>query len=211
MTILLKSTAVALALFAGTVIAPTAASAQTLTVDVDSIYKDSLGGKSGSSQLETKFGPRLKAAQEKLQSAANNWNTQLEAAKKVAKPDGTVPPATETALGQARETLTASQNEFNALRQEIQYADQYIKYQILDKLVPITEKIRKDRKGNLVVPRASVLAYDPAFDITPTALQQVNAILTTVSITPPQQNAAAPAPAAGTAPAQPARTTPPTR
>ncbi len=211
MTIFLKSTTVALALFAGSLIAPTAVSAQTLTVDVDAIYKDSLGGKSGNTQLETKFGARLKAAQEKLQSSANNWNTQLEAAKKVAKPDGTVPPATETALGQAREALTVSQNEFNALRQEIQYADQYIKYQILDKLVPITEKIRKDRKGNLVVPRASVLAYDPAFDITPTALQQVNAILTTVSITPPQQNAAAPAPAAGTAPAQPAKTTPPTR
>ncbi len=210
MTILLKSTAVALALFAGSVIAPTAASAQTLTVDVDAIYKDSLGGKSGNAQLETKFGPRLKAAQEKLQSAANNWNTQLEAAKKVAKPDGTVPPATETTLGQARETLTAAQNEFNALRQEIQYADQYIKYQILDKLVPVTEKIRKDRKGNLVVPRASVLAYDPVNDITPTALQQVNAILTTVSITPPQQNAAAPAQGAAPAP-QPAKTTPPTR
>jgi Skp family chaperone for outer membrane proteins len=209
MKILIKSTAVALALVAGAAIAPNAASAQTLTVDVDSIYKDSLGGKSGNSQLETKFGGRLKAAQEKLQTAVNGWNTQLEAAKKIVKPDGTVPPATEASLGQARQSLNDAQNEFNTLRQEIQYVDQYIKYQILDKLVPVTEKIRKDRKAGLVVPRGTVLAFDPVNDITPTALQQLNATLTTVSITPPQQNQAAPA--QGAAPAQPAKTTPPTR
>lgn len=209
MTILSKSTAIALALAAGVAFTPNAAEAQTLTVDVDQVYKDSLGGKSGSTQLETKFGPRLKASQEKLQTAVTGWNTQLEAAKKVAKPDGTVPPATEATLGQARETLNAAQNEFNALRQEIQYADQYIKYQILEKLVPVTEKIRKDRKAGMVVPRGTVLAFDPVNDITPTALQQLNATLTTVSITPPQQNQ--PAPAAAAAPAQPAKTTPPTR
>ncbi|OYX40723.1 MULTISPECIES: OmpH family outer membrane protein [unclassified Sphingomonas] len=209
MKIQLKSAAFALTLLAGAAVAPMAAVAQTLTVDVDTIYKDSLGGKSGSSQLETKFGPRLKTAQEKLQGAVNNWNTQLEAAKKIAKPDGTVPPATEATLGQARDALNAAQTEFNALRQEIQYADQYVKYQILEKLVPVAEKIRKDRKADIVVPRGTVLAFDPVNDITPTALQQLNATLTTVSVTPPQQNQAAPA--QGAAPTQPAKTTPPTR
>lgn len=203
MKTLLKSSTMALALVAGAFVAPTAALAQTLTVDVDAIYKDSLAGKSGNAQLETKYGARLKASQEKLQTAANAWNTQLEAAKKIVKPDGTVPPATETALNQARDTLSAAQNEFNALRQEIQQTDQYVKYQILEKLIPVTEKIRKDRKGDTVVPRGSVLAFDPANDITPTALQQVNATITTVSITPPQPTAA---PAPATTPAKPAAT-----
>ncbi|MBY0520837.1 MAG: hypothetical protein K2P79_10465, partial [Sphingomonas sp.] len=76
----------------------------------------------------------------------------------------------------------------------------------VDKLVPITENIRKQRKGDTVIPRNALLAFDPANDITAVALQQLNATMTTVSITPPQQNA----PAAGgtTAPAKPATTTP---
>lgn len=210
MKILLQGAALAVVLSAGMVIAPVAAVAQTLTVDVDQVYKDSLGGKSGGDQLEAKYGSQLKAAQAKLQTAVTGWNTQVEAAKKVLKPDGTLPPANQAAVDQARQSLNESKAAFDELRQEIQNADQYVKYQILEKLVPVTEKIRKDRKGDMVVPRASVLAFDPANDITATALQQLNTTLTTVSITPPQQNQGA-APAQGTAPAQPAKQQPQTR
>ncbi|MBY0304362.1 MAG: hypothetical protein B7Y43_02050 [Sphingomonas sp. 28-62-20] len=210
MKILLQGAALAVVLSAGMVIAPVAAVAQTLTVDVDQVYKDSLGGKSGGDQLEAKYGSQLKAAQAKLQTAVTGWNTQVEAAKKVIKPDGTLPPANQAAVDQARQSLNESKAAFDELRQEIQNADQYVKYQILEKLVPVTEKIRKDRKGDVVVPRASVLAFDPANDITATALQQLNTTLTTVSITPPQQNQGA-APAQGTAPAQPAKQQPQTR
>jgi len=210
MKILLQGAALAVVLSAGMVLAPVAAVAQTLTVDVDQVYKDSLGGKSGGDQLEAKYGSQLKAAQAKLQTAVTGWNTQVEAAKKVIKPDGTLPPANQAAVDQARQSLNESKAAFDELRQEIQNADQYVKYQILEKLVPVTEKIRKDRKGDVVVPRASVLAFDPANDITATALQQLNTTLTTVSITPPQQNQGA-APAQGTAPAQPAKQQPQTR
>lgn len=210
MKILLQGAALAVVLSAGMVMAPVAAVAQTLTVDVDQVYKDSLGGKSGGDQLEAKYGSQLKAAQAKLQTAVTGWNTQVEAAKKVIKPDGTLPPANQAAVDQARQSLNESKAAFDELRQEIQNADQYVKYQILEKLVPVTEKIRKDRKGDVVVPRASVLAFDPANDITATALQQLNTTLTTVSITPPQQNQGA-APAQGTAPAQPAKQQPQTR
>ena len=210
MKILLQGAALAVVLSAGMVMAPVAAVAQTLTVDVDQVYKDSLGGKSGGDQLEAKYGSQLKAAQAKLQTAVTGWNTQVEAAKKVIKPDGTLPPANQAAVDQARQSLNESKAAFDELRQEIQNADQYVKYQILEKLVPVTEKIRKDRKGDVVVPRASVLAFDPANDITATALQQLNTTLTTVSITPPQHNQGA-APAQGTAPAQPAKQQPQTR
>ncbi len=199
----LKSAAIAATLMVGTAMAPLAASAQSLTVDVDQIYKDSAGGKNGGDQLEAKYGAQLKASQEKLQAAATNWNTQIEAAKKIVKPDGTVPPATETAVNSARQQLNDAKTAFDQLRQEIQYADQYVKYQILEKLVPVTEKIRKDRKADAVLPRSAVLAFDPASDITAVALQQLNATLTTVSITPPQQNAPAAAPAATPAKQQP--------
>ncbi|OYY90275.1 MAG: hypothetical protein B7Y45_08240 [Sphingomonas sp. 28-66-16] len=207
-----KAAGMAVALVAGMALAPQAAYAQsvTLVVDVDQLYKDSVAAKSGGTQLEAKYGAKLKSVQSTLETAVKGWNEQVEAAKKVAKPDGSLPPANEASLAQARQTLNDSKSAFDEMRQEIQYADQYVKYQILDKLIPIAEKIRKDRKAGAVVPRGSVLAFDPANDITAVAMQQLNATTTTVSITPPQQQQAA-APPAGTAPAQPAKSQPQTR
>ncbi|MFM9828149.1 MAG: OmpH family outer membrane protein [Sphingomonas sp.] len=209
MTKFIKSAAlgVAIAFGAAAGAPPAAAQTTTLTVDVEQMYKDSTAAKSGNTQLNGKYGAQLKATQSALESAAANWNTQVEAAKKVLKPDGTLPPANQTAVDQARQTLTEAQNNFEQLKQEIQYVDQYVKFQILEKLVPIAEKIRKDRKGDAVLPRNAVLAVDPVNDITAIAMQQLNATLTSVSITPPQQQQGG-APAAGAAPAT---TTPPAK
>lgn len=210
MTNFMKTAGMAVVMAAATAMLPQAASAQVLTlvVDVDQIYKDSVAAKSGGSQLEAKYGARLKTVQATLETAVKGWNTQVEAAKKIAKPDGALPPATEQALGQARQTLTDAKTAFDNLRQEIQYADQYVKYQLLEKLIPIAEQIRKDRKAGSVLARQSVLAFDPANDITPTALQQLNATVTTVSVTPPQQPAQGAPTTTTPAPAAPAKTQP---
>ncbi len=214
MKTLMKAASIAVALVAGIAIAPHSASAQTVTlvVDVDQIYKDSVAAKSGGTQLEAKYGVKLKTIQGNLETAVKGWNTQVEAAKKVAKPDGALPPANEASLGVARQSLNDAKAAFDEVRQEIQYADQYVKYQLLEKLIPITEKIRKDRKAGAVVARGSVLAFDPTNDITAPALQQLNATVTTVSVTPPQQQAQGAAPAAGTpAPTAPSKTQPQSR
>lgn len=208
----LKTAALAAAMFVGVAMGAHSAAAQStsLTLDVDQIYKDSVAAKSGSAQLNAKYSAELKTVQGALETAAKEWNTQVEAAKKVLKPDGTLPPANQTAIDRARQNLSEAQGNFDQLRQEIQNIDQYIKYQILDKLVPIAEKIRKDRNGDVVLPRSGVLAADPVSDVTAAAMAQLNAALTVVSITIPQQQGAAPAagaPAAAT-PAKPATTKP---
>jgi len=204
--------AISAALTTAALALPQAAFAQaTLIVDVDQIYKDSVAGKNGSAQLEAKYGARLRDLQTKLEAAVKTWNDQVEAAKKVVKPDGSVPDATRDALQKAQADLNQARGAFDDTRQEINYLSQYVQVQIVDKLVPITEKIRKDRKGDLVIPRNGVLAFDPANDITAASLQQLNATLTTVSITPPQQQQPnQPAAAGTTAPARPA-TTPPAK
>lgn len=197
--------AITAAFAVGVLALPQAAFAQaTLVVDVDQIYKDSVAAKNGSAQLEAKYGARVRDLQSKLEAAVKTWNEQVEAAKKVAKPDGTVPDATRDALQKAQADLNQAKGAYDDARQEIQYLSQYVQAQIIDKLVPIAETIRKSRKGDTVVPRNGLLAFDPANDITATALQQLNATLTTVSITPPQ-NQQAPA-GGGTAPAKPATT-----
>lgn len=199
--------ALAVALATVALAAPQAAFAQaTLVVDVDQIYKDSVAAKSGSAQLEAKYGARVRDLQAKLEAAVKTWNEQVEAAKKIAKPDGTVPDATRDSLQTAQANLNQAKSAFDEARQEIQYLSQYVQLQIVEKLVPIAEKIRKDRKGDVVIPRNSLLAFDPANDITALSLQQLNATMTTVSITPPQQNQQGPA--GGTAPARPAAPAP---
>jgi len=99
------------------------------------------------------------------------------------------PPATQQSLEKARDTLQQAQGRFEDARREVNTVAQYVQLQILDKLIPIAEQIRKDRKAQVVMPRGSVLAFDAAQDITATALQQLNATVTTVSITLPQQQA----------------------
>ncbi len=205
MKYLLKAAAMSVALVVGTGFATTA-SAQTLVLDLEQIYKDSTAAKYGNQLLQSKYDARVKAAQTNLDTAVKGWNDQVAAAKAIAKPNTPLPPATEKALGEARQRLQEAQAQAEELQREVQQLGQYVQLQILDKLLPIAEQIRKDRKANTVVTRGSVLAFDATYDITPVAMQQLNAALTTVTITPPQQQQPA-----ATTPAQPTTKQPATR
>lgn len=181
-------------------VTPSVAFAQTtLVVDIDQISRDSVAAKSGSAQIEAKYGARIKTVRASFDAALKGWNDQVAIAKPLIKPNTPLPPATEKALGDARQTLQEAQAQVEDLQRELNAVSQYVQQQIVEKLIPIAEKIRKDRKGDTVVPRNGLLAFEPANDITALALQQLNATVTVVQITPPQQ----PAPGA------PAGTTPP--
>ncbi len=215
MKMMYKAAIAAAAVTAGAMIVPQAALAQaapsTLTVDMNTIYRDSVAAKSGGAQVDAKYGERARTLQTNLQTAYKAFQDEVANAKKQLKPDGTLPPAEEQAYEKTRKSAADAQQAFNDLRQEINEVTQYVQYQILDKVGPIAEKVRKDRKGDVVVPRDAVLAFDPAGDITPAVLQQLNATVTTVTITPPQQSqAAAPAPTTP-APATPPKQQPQSR
>lgn len=181
-------------------VTPSVAFAQTtLVVDIDQISRDSVAAKSGQAQIEAKYGARIKTVRASFDAALKGWNDQVAIAKPLIKPNTPLPPATEKALGDARQTLQEAQAQVEDLQRELNAVSQYVQQQIVEKLIPIAEKIRKDRKGDTVVPRNGLLAFEPANDITALALQQLNATVTVVQITPPQQ----PAPGA------PAGTTPP--
>lgn len=212
MKITYQVAAFAAAMTISAVALPHVAVAQTtLTVDVGTLYAESVAAKSGNAQLEAKYGDRIKTIQTNYQTAGKAWNDQVEAARKLLKPDGTgtLPPATETSLAQARKNLTDAQQQVDEIRQEIDYVRQYVQSQIFEKMAPIAEKIRKERKAEIVMPRNVVLAFDPSTDITASVLQQLNATMTTVSITLPQQQA--PAPAGTAQPATPPKQQPQTR
>lgn len=184
---------------------PQAAFAQsTLVVDVDQISRDSVAAKSGSAQIEAKYGARIKTVRANFDAALKGWNDQVAIAKPLIKPNTPLPPATEKALGDARQTLQEAQAQVEDIQRELNAVSQYVQQQIVEKLIPIAERIRKDRKGDTVVPRNGLLAFDPANDITAVALQQLNATMTVVQIAPPEQPAAKPTtPPPATTPAKP--------
>ena len=204
MKTLLKPTAMAI-LMASAVV-PAAAYAQaapsTLTVDVNRLFADTASAKSGQSQLKTKYEGNLNAAVSAYNAATTALNTQIEAARKVQKPDGTLPPASQKSVGDAQAAYNAAGQRLEGLQGEVSTVQRYVQQQILVAAEPVIEAVRRERKAAIVVPKGSTLASDPAGDITATVVQRIDQNFKTVSINLPQQQAgAAPAAAPGAAPA----------
>lgn len=184
--------------------APALAAGDVLTVDFNKVFTDSNAAKSGTSQLHAKYDALMQQRATAYQTAVQSFQTlqtQLGAIKAPAKPS----PAQLTSYRSAGERAQAAQDAANQLDQEVQTVGRYIQSQIVDHVAPIAEAIRSERKADVVVSKNSLLASDPAADITTLVIQRLDAAFPNPSITLPRQ-----APAAGT-PAAPAPTTPPTQ
>ena len=189
------------ALFAAAMIAATPTLAQTgpvLTVDINRALAESAAGKSVSAQLQAKYTTLVTNQQNAFNTAATTYNTQVEAARKVVKPDGSLPDANRTALGNAEQALRNAQDTLERTQQELTAVNNYVRDQIVRAIVPVAEAVRAERRASVVLPRNQVLAADPATDVTTLVIQRVDAALKTVSITLPQQAPATPARPAAT-------------
>ena len=195
------------ALLAGTTLAPDAAFAQAaggdLFVDVNRVYAESSAGRSGQAQIKAKYEANLRTAATSFNAAASVYNAQVEAAKKVLQPNGSLPDANQRALGDAQQKLQAADDNLTRLQNEVNNVGRYVQSQVLEKTLPIAEQIRAERKASSVVAKGSVLASDPAADVTATVIQRLNGQMAAVSIVLPQENAPA---AAAPRPAAPANT-----
>jgi len=190
----------------GAAMIPHVASAQSiLTVDVDKVYSDSAAGKSGVSQIQAKYTQRDQSLGQALQTAQTAFNTKIQAAQKTLGPNGDfskLPPADQKGLSDAQDNYNRARQQYGAIKEEEQEVFQYVQQQILQKVVPITESIRSQRKAQAILVRGSVLAADPSADVTAQVISQLDAQFTTPLIVPPQQ------PAPGAAPVAPAATAP---
>ena len=204
--------ALAATLLAGAALAPHAASAQAtggdLFVDLNRIYAESSAGRSGQTQIKAKYEARLQGAATSFNAAASVYNAQVEAAKKVVQPNGNLPEANQRALGDAQQKLQAADDNLTRLQNEVNNVGRYVQSQVLEKTLPITEQVRAERRAPAVLAKGSVLASDPAADVTATVLQRLNSQLSTVSIILPQENAPASAASRPAAPRPAAPATP---
>lgn len=188
------------ALVAG--VAAPALAQEVLSVDLDRVYTESAAGKAAQAQLQARYQGPSQQAQTAFNTARTALETQTQAVQKLIGPNGDtskIPPATRQAYGQAQERFEAAREQAMQIQQAVQASAGYVREQITQKVLPLAEQIRAEKKASVVVPRASLLAADPANDITTALLPRLDAQLTTVPIVPPQ--AAAPAAAAPAAPA----------
>jgi len=202
MKMLLKTAA--LALTVATAAVPSATFAQaapsTLTVDVNRLFSDSASAKSGQSQIKAKYETNLQSAVTAYNTSATTLNSQVEAARKVQKPDGSLPPANQKSVGDAQTAYNNAGQRLEGLQGEVNTVSRYVQEQILRAAQPVIEQVRNERKAAMVVPKGSTLAADPAGDITSTVIQRLDQSLKTVSINLPQQGQAPAAAAQGTPP-----------
>jgi Skp family chaperone for outer membrane proteins len=182
----------AAALLAATAV-PAFAAGDVLTVDFNKVFTDSNAAKSGTQQLHAKYDAQLQQRATAFQTAAQSFQTlqsQLQAIKAPAKPT----PAQESSLQQAYQRAGQAQEAAQQLDQEVQAVGRYIQSQIVDHVAPIAEQVRAERKADAVMSKNSLLASDPAADITAVVIQRLDASFPNPSIVLPQQ---APAPATG--------------
>jgi Skp family chaperone for outer membrane proteins len=169
---------------------PALADASVLVVDFDTVFQNSAAAKSGTQQLRAKYDAQLTARRNAFQAAAQAYNSQVETAKKTAKPGTPIPAATQTALQQAGEKAQAAEQSLQDIQQEVNQTAAFVRQQIIEHAGPVAEQIRGERKAAAVVSKDSTLASDPANDVTTVLVQRLDAAFPTPSIVVPQQGAA---------------------
>jgi len=174
----------AAALLAATA-APAFAAGDVLTVDFNRVFQESAAAKSGTSQLHAKYDAQMQQRGQAFQTAAQAFQTlqtQLQAIKAPAKPTE----AQITSYRAAGERAQTAQDAVNQIDQEVQQVGHYIQQQIVDHVAPIAEQIRAERKADVVVSKNSLLASDPAADVTTLVIQRLDQAFPNPSIVLPQ-------------------------
>ena len=223
---LLASVALAaapLALVAATAPASAQSKLGVAVVNVDAAVGNSAAARTASQQMQVTYKGALDSINARttaLQTELKQKNDALEAAVKAAGANPT--PAQRTALQTQYEALQKrgqeAQAEIQTLEQPIALARAYVVEQISAKLEDALKAVMTKSKVDLLLKEDSAMAYQPGVDVTQALITELNALVPTVGIVPPQgwrpgqqqQAPAAAAPAAGApaaaAPAAPATT-----
>ena len=177
------------AALAAAVLAPQAASAQTIpaaivaVVDAQRIYAECNACRTAKTSLEAQVAAARSLQTSlgtSLQTEQNSLQTAVEALK------GKQPDAALAARIKSFQTRQQSAQQQLGQRQEsIQASQQYVLQQINTKLSPAIQQVMARRGANLVLDVNATVQAGPALDITNDVLAAVNASLTSLSTTAP--------------------------
>lgn len=186
--------------------AQVAAGQNTAVIDIQGAVAESAAFKTATGQIQTTYKPQIDAYNTRAQALQK----ELEPAQKelqTLQANPATPKATLDAKVNAFRTRTqAAQTELARLAMPFARPTAYAREQIEEKLEQAIKAAMVAKKVNLVINPEAIVAINPGANLTPDVVTQLNALVKTVSITPPagwepgQQRQAAPAAPAGTAP-----------
>jgi Skp family chaperone for outer membrane proteins len=212
-TIFFKSLMLAAAPLAAVAALPSVAQAQTVAVaDLDEAVAKSNAGVLANNQINLTYKAQIDAAQ----ARANALNTELTGLRNAIVTAQRAPnpnqAAIQTQAAAYQKRQQEAEREVQTLSLPFQTANAYAREQIALKLEAALDRAMTAKRISIVLqPQAAIKAL-PASDITADVITQLNALVPTVSTTPPAgwqpgQAAGAPRPAAA-APATPAKPQP---
>lgn len=203
--------AAALTLAPMTAIAMTAvpAAAQTKSgiavVDLEEAVAKSTAFTTAISQMQTTYKPQIDAINTRRAAIETDLKTKGDALQAALKAAGNKPtPAIETQYQQYQQSQQNAQAELQRMGQPVGLARAYVEQQIVAKLDDALKAATAKTKSEIVFKKAATESFGAGADITPAVITELNALVPSVSITPPagwqpggqgQPAAAAPAPA----------------
>jgi Skp family chaperone for outer membrane proteins len=212
MKTLTKSLLAAAALTAAPLAMSTAAQAQVAYSDVEAVIGQSQAAKTASTQMQTTYKPQFDAIESRskvLQAELNAMVVRYQADAKANPANPTL--ATQGKAIEAKQA--AAEDEINKLRAPVARVQQYVLEQIDTRLDAAVTAAMAKKRITLLISRQAVIKNTPGTDLTPDIVAELNALLPSVSITPPAgwqpgQNRPGAAPAAPGAPATPPKPAP---
>jgi len=181
------------AAFAAAVLAPSAASAQSLpsavvaVVDLDRVTSECNACRTASAALKgqvSSFESRRETLASTLQAEQKSIQTSIDALKGK-EPDAALQARVKAFQAKAQ----SSEQELAGQQAQIQRNQQYIQKQIQDKLAPIYQQVMQRRGANLLVEVGATLATAQSVDVTNDVLASLNSVLPSLITTAPAQPA----------------------
>jgi Skp family chaperone for outer membrane proteins len=166
--------------------APAAPSAASIAVlDIDGAVLQSAAYKGAVGQIQTTYKAQITAVQTRqaaLQAELKPLATEIETLQRAP----TTPRATlEAKAGAYQQKVQGAQAELQRLAAPYERAAAYAREQVGDKLEPAVKAAMTARKVNIVLKPEAISAVQGGFDLTPDVITQLNALVPSVSITPP--------------------------
>lgn len=208
MNMIFKAAALALAPVSAIALTAVPAAAQTSGIGVVSLERavaQSNAYKTAMGQMNTTYKPNIdsfNARQATLDAEMKQKREALEAAAKAAgsTPNPTVQAQYEAYQKRAQEV----QQELQTLAAPINLAQAYVQEQIVAKLDDALKAAMTKTKLQVVLKEAATESYVPAMDVTTAVVTELNMLVPSVGIVPPQGWRPGGQQQAGAAPAQPA-------
>lgn len=193
--ILMASLVSALALASAPVVAQRLPASSMLIADVDRIVADSNAGRAAAIELQT----RVQGYQQRATTLRQQLETEAAAIRAGQQNNTLKDKALDDRISAFEARQQAASQEVQRAENDLQRSQAFVSQQIGNALRPLIAAYMQERGASMIVPASAVLQHTAGLDATQELLTRLNAVLPSVSTTPPAP-AAAPAPAPAAAP-----------